>query len=81
MQIPTSLRLLAATNNARGDLFTRLVKDLFFALGYDDLRLNVHTSGREIDILGSHRHEPRRLIAECKARKQKVGGEVLCVVW
>ncbi len=59
MQTPTSLRLLAATDNARGDLFTRLVKDLFFALGYDDLRLDLHTSGREIDIQGMHRLEPR----------------------
>ncbi len=33
MDTPASLRLLASTNNARGDLFTRLVKDLFFALG------------------------------------------------
>ncbi len=41
-----ALRILAATNNARGDLLTRLVKDLFFALGYDDLRLNVATNGR-----------------------------------
>ena len=38
MKTPTQLRLLGSTNNARGDLFTRLVGDLFFALGYDDLR-------------------------------------------
>jgi len=77
MPIPTSLRLLASTNNARGDLFTRLVKDLFFALGYDDLRLDVHTSGREIDIQGAHRLEPRRLVAECKAHAEKMGGDEL----
>ncbi len=77
MDTPTSLRLLAATNNARGDLFTRLVKDLFFALGYDDLRLDVHTSGREIDIQGIHRLEPRRLVAECKAHADKMGGDEL----
>ncbi len=41
MKTPSTIRLLAPTNNARGDLFTRLVKDLFFALGYDDLRLDV----------------------------------------
>jgi hypothetical protein len=64
---------LASTNNARGDLFTRLVKDLFFALGYDDLRLDVHKTGREIDIQGTHRLEPRRLIAECKGHAKKTG--------
>ncbi|MCL4201199.1 MAG: NACHT domain-containing protein [Pirellulaceae bacterium] len=77
MQTPTSLRLLAFTNNARGDLFTRLVKDLFFALGYDGLQLDVHTSGREIDIQGTHRLEPRRLVAECKAHAEKMGGAEL----
>lgn len=73
MQTPT-VRLLASTNNARGDLFTRLVKDLFFALGYDDLRLDVHKSGREIDIRGTHRFETRDVIAECKSEKEPIGG-------
>lgn len=69
-----SLRLLASTNNARGDLFTRLMKDLFFALGYDDLRLDVAKTGREVDLSGQHRHEPRRVIAECKAASKPIGG-------
>lgn len=68
------LRLLGATNNARGDLFTRLAGDLFFALGYDNLRRDVNKSGREIDIQGDHRTLPRRLVAECKAHKKKMGG-------
>jgi energy-coupling factor transporter ATP-binding protein EcfA2 len=71
------IRLLASRNNERGDLFTRLMKDLFFALGYDELRLNVHKSGRELDVEGKHRFEPRRLVAECKARAAKVGGDNL----
>ena len=74
MTTPTPLRLLGSTNNARGDLFTRLVGDLFFALGYDDLRFDVHKSGCEIDIQGVHRVEPRRLVAECKAHGDKMGG-------
>lgn len=28
------LRLLEASNNKKGDLFTRLTADLFYALGY-----------------------------------------------
>ncbi|HKS22824.1 MAG TPA: NACHT domain-containing protein [Thermoanaerobaculia bacterium] len=73
MEAP-AVRLLASTNNARGDLFTRLVKDLFFALGYDALRLNVHKTGREIDLRGTHRFEGRDVIAECKAEKEPIGG-------
>jgi hypothetical protein len=77
MDTPSSIRLLASTNNAHGDLFTRLVKDLFFALGYDDLRLDIHKSGREIDIQGTHRLDPRRMVAECKAHSAKMGGDEL----
>src|SRR4051794_15525357 len=69
-----AIRLLASTNNERGDLFTRLTKDLFFALGYDNLRLDVHKSGRELDIQGEHRFEPRRVVGECKAHADKMGG-------
>lgn len=69
------LRLLASASNERGDLFTRLNSDLFFALGYDNLRFNIHKTGREIDIEGTHRHEPRRLVAECKAHAKAMGGD------
>ncbi len=72
-----AVRLLAGTNNQSGDLFTRLCGDLFFALGYDDLRYDVANSGRELDLQGKHRLEPRRVIAECKAQKEKSGGDAL----
>lgn len=77
MNTSSAIRLLASTNNERGDLFTRLAKDLFFALGYDNLRLDVHKSGRELDIQGEHRFEPRRVVGECKAHAAKMGGEQL----
>ena len=77
MKIPPLIRLLAAANNERGDLFTRLIKDLFFALGYDELRLDVHSAGREIDLQGTHRFEPRRVVAECKAHIATMGGAEL----
>jgi hypothetical protein len=77
MNPPASIRLLASANNERGDLFTRLTKDLFFAIGYDNLRLDVHKSGRELDIQGEHRLEPRRVVGECKAHAAKMGGEEL----
>lgn len=72
-----AIRLLASTNNERGDLFTRLTKDLFFALGYDNLRLDLHKSGRELDLQGEHRLEPRHVVGECKAHAEKMGGAEL----
>jgi hypothetical protein len=73
----STILLLATDNNHRGDLFTRLGKDLFFALGYDELRLDVHKAGRELDIIGQHRHEARALVAEFKATKARIGGDDL----
>ncbi|WP_321916315.1 NACHT domain-containing protein [Burkholderia cepacia] len=71
-----NLRLLASSIE-RGDLFTRLVQDLFFALGYHELRLNVHKTGREIDVEGQHRYENRSVFAECKATEERIGGSDL----
>ena len=71
------IRLLGSTNNSRGDLFTRLTGDFFYALGYDNLMYDVAESGCEIDLQGEHRLLPRRMIAECKANAKKIGGEDL----
>ncbi len=77
MQSFYSIRILESENNKVGDLFTRLVGDLFLALGYDQLLYDIHKAGREIDIQGTHRLENRRVMAECKAVKNKVGGEYI----
>jgi len=74
MATKVSVRILAKGNNDRGDLFARLMSDLFLTLGYDNVRLNISRSGREVDIEAEHRHERRRAIAECKAWDDKVGG-------
>lgn len=74
MHTEKGIRLLAAGTNEIGELFTRLSKDLFFAIGYDGIRMDVHKSGREIDIQGQHRMEARKVIAECKAHGAKIGG-------
>lgn len=68
------IRILASENNRRGDLFGRLMSDLFVALGYDAPRLNVHKAGRELDLTCSHRLEKRRAVAECKATDHPIGG-------
>lgn len=76
MATASPIRILEADNNKRGDLFGRLMTDLFLALGYEkSARLNVHKSGRELDLDAEHRTERRRAIAECKATAEKIGGD------
>lgn len=70
-----SIRIMENENNARGDLFGRLVSDLFLSLGYADIRFNIHKSGREVDIGATHRTESRYVVAECKATKHPIGGD------
>lgn len=69
-----NIRIVAKESNVRGDLFCRLMADLCLALGYDQPKYNVQKSGREIDIQAIHRLEKKRIIAECKAMEEKVGG-------
>jgi hypothetical protein len=71
------IRILASEKNRRGDLFGRLIADLFLTLGYENVRLNIARSGREIDIEADHRLEKRRAIAECKATADKIGGDAI----
>jgi len=77
MQTVTSIRILESDTNRRGDLFGRLMADLFVALGYDPPRLNIHKSGRELDLSADHRLESRRAIGECKATGNPIGGSDL----
>jgi hypothetical protein len=70
----TQIRILEQDNNRRGDLFGRLMADLFVALGYEQPRLNIHKSGRELDLASGHRLERRRAIGECKATADTIGG-------
>jgi hypothetical protein len=74
MDCNMNIRILEQDNNKRGDLFGRLMADLFVALGYDQPRLNIHKSGREIDLSAEHRLERRHAIAECKATADTIGG-------
>lgn len=69
--------ILEEENNRRGDLFGRLMVDLFIALGYEQAQLNIHKPGRELDLSADHRLEPRRAIAECKATASPIGGDDL----
>lgn len=73
MPAPSPIRILAPAKET-GDLFGRLVSDLFLALGYDHPRLNIHKTGREIDVQAKHRTESRWVVAECKATAKPIGG-------
>ncbi|HVR10781.1 MAG TPA: restriction endonuclease [Thermoanaerobaculia bacterium] len=68
------IRILEPDTNRRGDLFARLMADLFVALGYGTPRLNVQKTGRELDLVATHRIESRRAVAECKATERPIGG-------
>lgn len=71
------MRILAHDSYVKGDLFGRLVADVFLALGYEEPRLKVQKTGREIDVVARHRVEPKYAVAECKAEKKPVGGGAL----
>jgi energy-coupling factor transporter ATP-binding protein EcfA2 len=71
------ITILATGNNERGDIFTRLMSDAFHSLGYDQLRFNVHQTGREVDVIGTHCTENRMIVAECKAQADPIGGSDL----
>jgi hypothetical protein len=77
MQDTTPIRILEKDANRRGDLFGRLMADLFVALGYEQPRLNVQKPGRELDLSADHRLEPRRAFGECKATSDTIGGDDL----
>ena len=69
-----NIEILEKDKNKKGDLFGRLMSDLFHALGYDEPRFNIHKSGREIDLQALHRTEQKIAIAECKAHIDTIGG-------
>lgn len=66
--------LLEKDTNRKGDLFNRMVYDVFHSLGFGEPHYDVQKSGREIDMVLRHRTERRVAIVESKAWKQKVGG-------
>ena len=68
------IEILEKESNKKGDLFGRLMSDFFHTLGYDEPRINIHKTGKEIDLSSTHRTENKIAIAECKAQKETIGG-------
>lgn len=58
----------------KGDLFTDRMADLVHAIGFDVESVNLHRTGRELDIIAVHRIEKRRAVVECKAQGDPIGG-------
>lgn len=77
MKPTATIRLLTdlKSKNDKGDFFTSLISDLFHAQGYDKVYHDLGQPGREIDIQSEHRHEFRSVVIECKAQKDKIGGD------
>lgn len=66
--------MLESNTNQKGDLFNRLVYDVFHALGFCQPSFNAHKAGREIDIALYHRTEKRVALVESKAQNEKISG-------
>lgn len=71
------MRILEKDGHEKGGLFARLVGDVFLALGYENPRISIQKTGREIDLKARHRLEPKLAIAECKATGKPIGGSDL----
>ena len=66
---------LGKGKNEKGDLFNKLVFDVFHVLGFCDPQDNIQKPGREIDKLVRHRTEQRIAIIESKSQEAKIGGD------
>lgn len=66
------IAILEEENNSKGDLFTKLMAELFPFLGYEVLATNVHKGDREIDLEAKHCEEERYAIGECKAEAKNL---------
>lgn len=73
MSLP-AIRLLETDANKRGNLFTKLVTDLFIVLGYENPRQDIHKGGYELDVKATHAADKSLAVAECKATVDLPGG-------
>lgn len=69
-----AVRVVGRTSAERGELGERVARDILFTLGYDNFR-SVVDSALQLDVLATHRTEPRSAAAEAKAWKERVGGK------
>lgn len=70
MPTPT-LRILASTITVRVELIKRLMKDFFFAEGYEELEFADTKSG--IEVYGRHRSKSESVLAKLSTSQSKAG--------
>jgi len=72
MKPSTIIRLIPSSSYAKNNLFRRLMTDFFYAVGYDDVRLNVPQVRRDVFyIQGQHKSKALWLRAECRLHANK----------
>jgi tetratricopeptide (TPR) repeat protein len=71
------IKILASNSNEKGDLFEDFTKKILDALGFHDFRIDVHRTGRELDIQASHKVTDEPILCECKAYEEELSGDHL----
>lgn len=71
------IKILASNSNEKGDLFEDFTKKILDALGFHNFRIDVPKVGRELDIQANHKVTDEPILCECKAYKEKLGGDHL----
>lgn len=69
--------ILEKEKNKKGDLFNRMIYEVFHALGFEKPHYNIAKAGREIDMILQHRTENRLAVVESKAQERQIGGDDL----
>lgn len=69
--------ILEKEKNKKGDLFNRMIYEVFHALGFEKPHYNIAKAGREIDMILQHRTENRLAVVESKAQEKQIGGDDL----
>jgi tetratricopeptide (TPR) repeat protein len=71
------IKILASNSNEKGDLFEDFTKKILDALGFHNFRIDVRKVSRELDIQANHKVTDEPILCECKAYKEKLGGDHL----
>ena len=66
-------KILAKTNDEKGNLFEELMGDVLDGVGYTDLEFNRMLPSGEFDITGRHKISGQEILVECKAEGKPIG--------
>ncbi len=71
------IKILASNSNEKGKLFEDFIKRILDALGFHNFRIDVHRTGRELDIQANHKVTDEPILCECKAHETRLSGDEL----